>query len=170
MKQGELPGTGRRGNRLIRERVHDPYKTRLKLPDPTVCPRCGAVFHKGRWTWESAPSGAYEELCQACRRVNDGYPAGIVTLRGAFLKTRRTEILSLARNQEKMEKSARPLHRIMAIKDKGEEIEITTTDIHLPRRIGQALHNAYKGEFDFHYDEEGYFVRVNWTRENGTLG
>jgi hypothetical protein len=36
MKRGELPGTGRRGNRLIRERVHDPYKTRLKLPDPTV--------------------------------------------------------------------------------------------------------------------------------------
>ena len=70
----------------------------------------------------------------------------------------------------KVWKSARPLHRIMAIKDKGEEIEITTTDIHLPRRIGQALHNAYKGDFDFHYDEEGYFVRVNWTRENGTLG
>ena len=170
MKRGELPGNQRRGDRLIRERVHDPYKTRLKLPDPTVCPRCGAVFHKGRWTWESAPGGAHEELCQACRRVSDGYPAGIVTLRGAFLKTHRTEILSLARNQEKMEKSARPLHRIMAIKDKGEEIEITTTDIHLPRRIGQALHNAYKGEFDFHYDENGYFVRVNWTRENGTLG
>ncbi len=170
MKRGELPRNERRGDRLIRERVHDPYKNRLKLPDPTVCPRCGAVFHNGRWTWESALSGAYEELCQACRRVNDGYPAGIVILRGAFLKTRRTEILSLARNQEKMEKSARPLHRIMAIKDKGEEIEITTTDIHLPRRIGQALHNAYKGEFDFHYDEEGYFVRANWTRENGTLG
>ena len=33
------------------------------------------------------------------------------------------------------------------------------------RRIGQALHNAYEGEFDFHYDEEGYFIRVNWTRE-----
>ena len=46
MKRGELPGNERRGERMIRERVHDPYKTRLKLPDPTVCPRCGAVFHK----------------------------------------------------------------------------------------------------------------------------
>ncbi len=165
MKRGKLPGTGRRGDRLIRERVHDPYKTRLKLPDPTVCPRCGAVFHKGRWTWEAAPSGANEELCQACRRVNDGYPASVVTLRGAFLKEHRAEILNLVRNQEKLEKSARPLHRIMAIEEKGEEIEITTTDIHLPRRIGQALHSAYEGEFDFHYDEEGYFIRVNWTRE-----
>ncbi len=124
------------------------------------CPRCGAVFHKGRWTWESAPSGANEALCQACHRVNDAYPAGIVTLRGAFLKKHRVEILNLALNQEKLEKNARALHRIMAIEDKGEEIEITTTGIHLPRRIGQALHNAYEGEFDFHYDEEGYFIRV----------
>ena len=59
----------------------------------------------------------------------------------------------------------RPHEGIIAIEDKGEEIEITTTDIHLPRRIGQALHNACKGEFDFHYDEEGYFIRVSWTRE-----
>ncbi len=86
MKRGELPGAGRRSDRLIRERDHDPYRTRLKLPDPTVCPRCGAVFHKGCWTWEAAPSGANEELCQTCRRVKDGYPAGVVTLRGAFLK------------------------------------------------------------------------------------
>jgi uncharacterized protein (DUF2249 family) len=89
----------------------------------------------------------------------------VVTLRGAFLKEHRAEILNLVRNQEKLEKSARPLHRIMAIEEKGEEIEITTTDIHLPRRIGQALHSAYEGEFNFHYDEEGYFVRVNWTRD-----
>ena len=165
MKRGDLPRTGRRGDRLMRERVHDPYRTRLKLPDPTVCPRCGAVFHKGRWTWESAPSKANEEICHACRRVNDAYPAGVVTLRGAFLKKHRAEILNLARNQEKVGKSARPLHRIIAIEYKGEEIEITTTDIHLSRRIGQALHNAYEGKFDFHYDEEGYFIRVNWTRE-----
>ena len=40
---------------------------------------------------------------------------------------------------------------------------ITTTDIHLPRRIGQALHSAYKGSLDVHYDEEGYFIRVHWS-------
>ncbi len=51
MKRGELPGTGRRGNRLIRERVHDPYKTRLKLPDPTVCPlvACGHIGSNTGW-------------------------------------------------------------------------------------------------------------------------
>ncbi len=41
MKQGRAPVTGQRGDRLLRERVHDPYKTRLKLPEPTVCVRLG---------------------------------------------------------------------------------------------------------------------------------
>jgi len=37
----------------IVEHVHDPYKTRLKLAEPTVCPKCGALFHEGRWRWPS---------------------------------------------------------------------------------------------------------------------
>ena len=165
MKKADLPVRGKRGDRLIREHVHDPYKTRLKLPDSTVCPQCGALFHKGRWTWGNQPLKAKEGLCQACHRINDKYPAGILTLSGGFIRGHRREILNLARNTEAVEKAEHPLHRNIAIEDRGEEIEVTTTDIHLPRRIGQALHDAYKGEIDFHYDAEGYFVRVNWRRE-----
>jgi hypothetical protein len=165
MKKRRLPVTGARGDRLLRERVHDSYKTRLKLPDPTVCPGCGAVYLKGRWTWQAAPDGANAELCQACRRVNDAYPAGVATLTGGFVREHRREILNLARNEEALEKGEHPLHRIMGMEEKHGEIEITTTDIHLPRRIGQALHNAYEGTLDLHYDKDGYFVRVTWTRE-----
>jgi hypothetical protein len=39
---------------------------------------------------------------------------------------------------------------------------ISTTDIHLPRRIGEALKRAFHGELDMHFDEAGYFVRVDW--------
>jgi hypothetical protein len=130
MKQRNVSRHEPRKDRLIRERVHDPYKTRLKLAEPTVCSQCGAVFHKGRWQWASRPVGAQELLCQACRRTNDRYPAGQLTLSGGFLKRHRPELLNLARNQEEQEKAEHPLHRIMAIEEGSDEVVIKTTDIH----------------------------------------
>ena len=88
-----------------------------------------------------------------------------MTLSGAFLGEHRTEVLGLARHQEELEKGEHPLHRIMSIDEQGEVIVINTTDIHLPRRIGEALHSAYEGELDFHYDEEAYLIRVSWKRD-----
>lgn len=165
MKERDVSRRVPRGDRLIREHVHDPYKARLKLSDPTVCPQCSAVYSKGRWHWGERPDRFHNELCQACHRSNDDYPAGILTLSGAFLVAHRTEILGIARHQEKLEKGEHPLHRIMNIEEQGGTTVIKTTDIHLPRRIGEALHRAYEGELDFHYEEESYFIRVAWNRD-----
>jgi hypothetical protein len=40
-----------------------------------------------------------------------------------------------------------------------------TTDIHLPRRIGEAVGRAFHGNLNEDFDEGGYFVRVNLTAE-----
>jgi RecG-like helicase len=64
-----------------------------------------------------------------------------------------------------LEKAEHPLHRIMDIQETNDGFVVTTTDIHLPRRIGEALHRAYHGTLDFHYDDEAYLLRVNWTRD-----
>jgi uncharacterized protein (UPF0248 family) len=76
------------------------------------------------------------------------------------------EILHLARHQEDLEKAEHPLHRIMDIEAQDDAVVVRTTDIHLPRRIGEALHHAYHGELHFHYGEEAYFIQVTWRREN----
>lgn len=157
---------GDRKDRLIHERVHDPYKFKHKLPEPCVCPVCHAIFRDGRWQWaESWPVGSHRELCQACQRVRDKFPAGVVTLRGGFVSEHKDEILNLARNLEQGEKEEHPLHRIMKIEARSAAIHIETTDIHLPRRIGEALRRAYKGELALRYGQDGCFVRVNWNRE-----
>ncbi len=148
--------------------VNDPYKLRRKRHEPTRCPQCGAVYHEGRWQWmERAPQNAHEELCQACHRINDEYPAGVVTLTGAFVEQHGDEMINLARNLEQAEKQEHPLNRIMAVtKEAPNSVVITTTDIHLPRRIGTAIHQAFHGDLQLHFDEDNYFVRVNWTRES----
>ncbi len=156
-------GRAARGDRRIQEFEHDTYKTKGKLKEPTVCPECSAVFHKGRWTWGPKPQAAHETLCPACHRIKDLYPKGFLTLKGEFLAEHRDEILGLIRNDEAKEKAEHPLARIMSIEQQDDATVISTTDTHLPRRIGENLHHAYEGDFSFHYDEEE-FIRVFWTR------
>lgn len=167
MKYRDVLKRPRRQDRLIHERIHDPYKARLKLHEPTLCPQCGAVYHQGRWRWaETPPSGAQEELCQACCRINDNYPAGELTLSGRFLTSHRDEVMNLIHNVQKAEADEHPLNRIIAIEEKPGEALVTTTDIHLPHRIAHALFEAYEGVFEVHYDEEGYFARASWRRDD----
>ena len=45
-----------------------------------------------------------------------------------------------------------------------DRLVITTTDTHLPRRIGEALSHAYHGTLDLQYADEDQLIRVNWTR------
>lgn len=165
MKQRDVSRRQPRRDKLIDERVHDPYKMRRKLPEPTVCPQCHAVWRNGRWQWGPEPSPAHAALCHACQRINDHYPAGEVTVSGGFLAAHRDEIVALVRHLEEAQKEEHAGDRIMAIADAEDGLRITTTDIHLPRRIGHALHDAYKGDLDVHYDEKGYFLRVAWRRE-----
>ncbi|GAB4337530.1 MAG: BCAM0308 family protein [Dehalococcoidia bacterium] len=157
--------TRRRLNELIQERIHDTYRPRKQPEGPVACPECGVVFLGGRWTWATRPDGAREELCPACRRIRDDYPAGIVLLKGAFLRQHEEELLNLVKNLEQAERAEHPLNRIMAIEELDDGYLITTTDIHLPRRIGEEVHRAYAGNLDYHYLLDGDEIRVEWSRD-----
>ena len=151
---------------LLQELVHDSYKSKHKLSEPTLCPDCGAVYHRGRWQWGAAPEkGAHMERCPACHRIHDHFPAGYVTLGGAFFGEHRDEILHRVRHCEEAEKRDHPLERIMAIEANAEGTVVTTTDPHLARRIGDALYHAFKGELEYHYNKDENLLRVAWTRQ-----
>ncbi len=155
-----------RRDRFIKELEHDPYAVRRKPREPAVCPGCGAVFSEGRWHWtETVPEGAHKSLCAACQRIRDRVPAGYLTLKGGFVKTHRDEILHLIHNREDLEKKEHPMNRIMNIEETGDGMVITFTDTHLPRGVGKALHDAFEGELEVRYPEEGNIVRVTWVRE-----
>lgn len=149
---------------IFQELVHDAYKAKGKLPEPTVCPQCNAVFREGRWRWGDAPAKAHHTTCPACHRMQDHYPAGFVTLSGEFVSTHRDEIMNLVSHHEHNERAEHPLQRIMAVEEIEGEVLVTTTDIHLARGIGEALHHAYRGDLEYHYNPAGNLLRVHWTR------
>lgn len=149
---------------ILQELIHDTYKIKGKLPEPTICPHCSAVFQQGRWQWLEKPVKAHEYTCPACQRALDDYPAGFVTLEGDFFFAHRDEIINLIHNIEQREKSEHPLKRIMAVEEKDNAVLITTTDLRLASGIGEAIHNAYQGDLEIHYNPEQNLVRVNWSR------
>lgn len=154
-----------RQDRRLRELVHDPYMSKRKLPEPTLCPECGAVFHNGRWAWADRPEEANQELCPACRRTQERVPAGFLTLSGEFFRHHRDEILNLIHNVEAREKANHPLKRIMDAEEQEEGLVMTFTDPHLARGAGQAVEDAYEGEVDYTYSPDEYMLRVTWRRE-----
>ena len=143
----------------------DTYRWKRKPPGTTVCPRCDAVFREGVWRWEPAPEGVHEHPCPACLRIEDHYPAGFVVLGGAFLEAHRDEIVHLARNEEAAEKAEHPLERIIAVETGPGRAEITTTGVHVARRIADAVHRAYGGELDSHHEADDQLLRLRWSRE-----
>ena len=151
-------------DRQIEEVAHDPYHARSKPAEPAVCPQCGVIYHKGRWQRAARPEKANEHLCPACHRVNDRNPAGYVTLAGPYLDAHSEDMLRLIRNEEAREAKDHPLQRIMEIENREGVVTVTTTDVHLARRIGDALRGAFHGELVIKYSPDEYLVRVYWKR------
>jgi len=153
-----------RRDRLPLETLMDSYKARGKLSEPTVCTDCGAVFQAGRWQWLAKPKDAHQTTCPACHRIHDHFPAGYVTVSGEFFNQHEQEIFQLIKHRETQEKAGHPMQRIMDIEKTKQGTLVTTTDIHLARGIGEALHHAYQGELDFHYNPDQNLLRVTWSR------
>lgn len=153
----------RRWGRGQHDNRKDPYRPNEKMPGPIVCPDCRAVFHRGRWQWAAAPDDARQRRCEACQRIHDKFPAGTLTLTGAFTVAQASEVEALARHQEKSEMADHPLNRIMSIEHRAADtVVITTTDLHLPRRIARAIRKAFGGHLDEHYEKDGDTVRIAW--------
>ena len=153
-----------RQDKMIKEKSHDVYRNKEKWPEPTLCSGCGALFVGGRWTWKQSSGGENTASCPACRRIADRFPAGTIEIKGEFFKSNREEIINLINNIEKQQKEDHPLERIMDISNGRGATVVTTTGIHIARRIGEALSRSYKGDFSFQYGDGEKSVRVSWER------
>ena len=162
--QGPAGTAMRYRDRIYDDKQHDPYHASGKYVEPTRCGTCGLVYHRGRWQQGEAPATGNVAACPACRRIADKLPTGVLTLAGAFVAAHRADLVHLVRNEAERERTDHPLHRLMTLEEEPARVVVTTTDIHLPRRIGEALKHAYDGELDVKFGADEYTVRVDWRR------
>jgi hypothetical protein len=154
-----------RRDKGIKQERHDVYKHKGKLIEGTICTTCGVVFSKGRWVWDYKGETTKQITCPACRRIQDGHPAGFIELSGEFFDENREEIINLVRNIEESHKAEHPMQRVIRIHPKtGSTALIETTGVHLARRIGDSISRAYQGEYSFQYADNYNRIRVQWAR------
>jgi NMD protein affecting ribosome stability and mRNA decay len=143
-------------------RPADPYKAEQKLADGTTCPACDLRFRAGRWVrpQQGEEPGSNSTLCPACKRIRDRYPAGVLDVRGD-LQTLGPELVNLIRNVEEVEGAEHPLERIMHLEQTADRLSLTTTGVHLTRRVGAALERQLGDRVQIRYGEEENLVRVD---------
>lgn len=161
----KIPNTRQPGRREQRTppRHEDPYRSDAKGTEAR-CPRCGATFHAGRWTWRLAEGEVREDPCPACRRIERNDPAGYITLRGPFFAEHREEILARVHHVARRARDEHPLERIVSATDVADGVLVTTTDAHLVRAIAVAVHDAYQGDLDMSFGPNDSHTRAVWTR------
>ncbi len=155
------------------DRETDPYLPRKGATAVGVCRRCHAIRRNKRWHLDEKEyaaltrkgGAAVAERCPACRKIADGFPSGVVLLRGGYLRDHRDEILKLARNEEKRAMGFNPLERILSIKEERGKLEIATTDEKLAQRIGREVRKACRGTVEYKWSADCKLLRVNWARE-----
>jgi hypothetical protein len=94
-----------------------------------------------------------------------GQFAGEVRLSGAFLAAHRPEVERLIRNEAGRAAEDNPLGRIARFERVPEGLRVRTTTEHLAKRIGQALHKAFRGTVRYQFSHENKFAHVTWSRD-----
>ncbi|HZD54654.1 MAG TPA: BCAM0308 family protein [Candidatus Aquicultoraceae bacterium] len=155
-------------------RETDPYIPRKSPPSVNICPECRAICRNRRWVIDEEEyslltrrggASVARRRCPACRKIADGFPGGLVTLRGGFVRAHRKEILNLVRNEEKRAMGVNPLGRIIALTEDEDGLEVTTTGEKLAQRIGREVYKACSGTLTYKWSDDSKLLRVRWVRE-----
>ena len=147
--------------RNVQPKQHDTYARRSKRSKALVCDGCGVVYHGGKWYWGAPPLTDVDGgLCPACERVRDRYPAGEIRIHPGLLAFR-DEILNLISNVEELEKAEHPLERLMDVQDSEDGILVTTTGLHLARRVAGKLKRRFGSKVSIRYPEEQNLIFVD---------
>jgi NMD protein affecting ribosome stability and mRNA decay len=162
-------GVEEKGQRAVRS--SDVYLPKRGAKEAALCKSCGALYRNKRWSVDEAElkkakgeAGINKIICPSCQRIEDGNPAGIITLSGGYLAEHAGDILNAIKRTEAKSRVKNPLGRIMEIKQEQNMITIATTEDKLAQKLGREIYKAHHGELHYQWSHEENFVRVNWKR------
>jgi len=164
-KNGPAHSEGPERRHHPKPKHHGAYEKGPKVADSLMCDDCNVVHHGGRWYWGAPPFGEVRGgVCPACRRVRDRHPAGVIRIPTPLVRTA-GDVEHLLRSIEQIEKAEHPLERIIAIETQGDDLRITTTGIHMARRITSQLERRLHKKPRIHYGD-GTEMHATWDADD----
>jgi hypothetical protein len=146
----------------------DMYLPRLDPKGIIQCSGCGAFHHRRHWTL--TPPGEFSSqihshlvFCPACRKIQDRFPGGELTLRGVEAGNR-GEIARILRNGEARAREKNPLERIMCMDAANGRWRVETTTEKLAQRLGRSIKKARGGKLAYKWGHNNKFVGVVWEK------
>ena len=138
-----------------------------RLPDGTMCERCGAVYRLRHWragteAERAMVQGFFWAICPACVQVQAGEYHGSVTIRGARALREEDAIRRRIENVGARAQFTQPERRVVAIERRGNLIEVMATSQKLAHRIVNALLAAFGGHGTYSWSDRDGFLRATW--------
>jgi len=140
-----------------------------RLPEPSACDRCGAVFSRRAWRRDrkvDAPllARVHWTTCPACRQVSREVGFGRILVRGAYAAVNEAPIRRRIANVAARAAFTQPERRIASIERRGDVLEILTTSQKLAHRIVHELKKVFRGRATYAWSDDGTLL-ATWQRE-----
>lgn len=139
-----------------------------RLPEPSICGRCGAVFARRVWHDPRKVSGAllaraHWTTCPACEQARASVGFGRIVIRGPYARTHDDAVRRRIANVAARGASNQPERRISAIERRGDVLEVLTTSQKLAHRIVHELKKAFRGRAAYAWSDDGTLL-ATWER------
>ena len=129
----------------------DSYRPQGKL-HPAVCTQCHATEWQGRWRWDEPAPDLAPVVCPACERIRDGAAAHVIELSGA-LPPWWNEVRGMIGNVERAEVLEHPMERIMKVAVGDDKVSVSTTGLHIARRLVAAIVRRWRRQVRLQFGE-----------------
>jgi len=139
-----------------------------RLPEPSACERCGAVFSKRVWRQGRRVSGALLDtvrwtVCPACEQAGAATGLGRLLQRGDYVAAHETEIRRRIANVAARSAHTQPERRVSSIDRAGDALEVITTSQKLAHRLARELEKAFGGRVTYAWSDDGSLF-ASWKR------
>jgi NMD protein affecting ribosome stability and mRNA decay len=139
-----------------------------RLPEPSGCERCGAIFSRRVWRRRRKATGALLEkikwtTCPACKQASAGVGQGRVLIRGPYAELHEEAVRRRIENVAARAAFTQPERRVSSIERREGTLEVLATSQKLAHRIVHELRKAFGGRASYAWSDDGTLF-ATWQR------